>query len=122
MGLSELIIWAPPLVALLLCVRAVVSRDRRGWRLAAVGAAFVPDAIPLVARSWVGWTGAAAGTRDTIFPETVMLAPVVPATFLLAWAVRTADTSGWRAVSAIAALLGLVPVIISWLLIASAMR
>jgi hypothetical protein len=118
----ELVFFAPVLVGLLLCIRAVISRDSRGWRLAAVAFAFLPDFIPLVARIWVRWTHAPAGTRDTIFPDATMLAPVVPAAFLLVWAVRTSDARGLRVASAILGLLSLVPVIFSWYYFAGAFR
>ena len=111
--------WAPPLVALWLCIRAAVSRDSRGRRLAAVAFAFLPAFLPLLAGLWVRSTGAPGGTAGTIFPHAYQIAPIVPALYLLAWAFRSRDPRWMRALSAVLGLLGLFfPLLHGWLYLA----
>ena len=108
-------IWVPPLVALWLCVRAAMSRDSQALRLIAVGAAFLPLFVPLLAGLWARLTHPPAGTRGTLWLDLYQYAPVVPAVYLLVWAFRTRDERWMRLLSAILGLLGLLlPLFVSW--------
>ena len=107
-------VWAAPLIALSLCLRAVVSRDSRGRRLTAVVLAFVPALLPLLARLWTGWTRPPGGLGRN-YLELSQFAPVVPAVYLLAWGFRSRDDRWMRIGSAILGLIGLcVPLLWGW--------
>jgi hypothetical protein len=108
--------WAPPLVALWLCIRAAISRDGSGRRITAVALAFLPTFLPLLAGLWVRSTGAPGGTAGTLFIPAYTIAPFVPAAYLLSWAFATRDVRWMRVVSAILGLIGICfPLFSGWL-------
>ncbi len=107
--------WAAPLGALWLCVRAAMSRDPQTLRLLAVAAAFVPVFLPLLVGLWVRWTHAPGGTVGSVFLPVILYAPIVPALYLVFWALRTRDERWMRILSALLGLAGLLlPLFNSW--------